>query len=86
MYNIFTTYQPKENMKNPFIQLETIKGDLVSINVTKITSVEKQKFSNSDEYCTYLIMDGGGGAYVATHHFKLQYEEVMDIINTWFNS
>ena len=71
-------------MKNPFIQLETTKGELVSINVTKITSVEKQKFTNSDQYCTYLIMDGGGGAYVATHHFKLQYEEVMEIINNWY--
>ena len=71
-------------MKNPFIQLETTKGVTVSINVTKIISVEKQKFSNSDGYCTYLVLDGGGGASVATHHFKRQYEEVMEIINNWY--
>ena len=71
-------------MKNPFIQLETTKGVTVSINVTKIISVEKQKYSDCDRYCTYLILDGGGGAYVATHHFKLQYEEVMEIINNWY--
>ena len=72
-------------MKNPFITLENTKGVLVSINVTKIISVEKQRFSNNqDAFCTYLILDGGGGAYVATHHFKLQYEEVMTIINNWY--
>ena len=72
-------------MKNPFIQLENTKGVEVSINVTKIISVEKQRYSNrQDEYCTYLILDGGGGAYVATHHFVLQYEEVMQIINNWY--
>ena len=72
-------------MKNPFITLENTKGVLVSINVTKIISVEKQRYSNKqDKFCTYLILDGGGGAYVATHHFKLQYEEVMEIINNWY--
>jgi len=71
-------------MKNPFITLENTKGVLVSINVTKIISVEKQKYSNSKECYTYLILDGGGGAYVATHNFKLQYEEVMEIINNWY--
>jgi len=71
-------------MKCPFIELINVSGQKVSINVTKIASVEKQKITKSDEYCTYIVIDGGGGAYVATHHFRRQYEDVMMIIKNWY--
>jgi len=71
-------------MKIPFIELINTKGQKVSINITKIVSVEKQKFNHSNEYCTYIVIDGGAGAYVATHHFRRQYEDVMMIIKNWY--
>ena len=71
-------------MINPFIRFENIHGVEVAINVTKITSVIKQQFTDCNRYCTYVVLDGGGGAYVAEHHLKLQYEEVMEVINDYY--
>ena len=71
-------------MKNPFIQLENTDDELILVNIYRIASVEKEKSSSSGKYCTYMVLDGGGGAHVATHHIKLQYEEVMEIINNWY--
>jgi len=73
-------------MKNPFISFITTRGTEVRLNVTRIASIAKQRFSNSDEFCTYVIVAGGGGAFIADHHLKAQYNEICAIVDEWYNT
>ena len=71
-------------MNNPFIQLINCRGVTMSINITKIVSISKMQYENSENFFTFIVLDGGGGAYVATHNIKKQYEELIEIINDYF--
>ena len=71
-------------MNNPFIQLINCRGVTMSINITKIVSISKMQYENSENFFTFIVLDGGGGEYVSTHNIKKQYEELIEIINDYF--
>jgi len=72
-------------MNNPFITFITTRGTEVRLNVTRIASIEKQRYENSDEFCTHVVVAGGGGAFVACHHLRAQYDEICAMIDAWYD-
>ena len=70
-------------MKNPMIQALNIKGKRVSLNVSLLTSFSEEIDRDGRPY-TWVVMNGGGGQYIASHSIDMTYDQFSRLVNDFY--
>ena len=65
------------------IQVLLKSGKRLALNMQRLASYEEMTCVDGSSF-TYIVIDGGGGAYIASHNIAMTYDQFSSLVSDFY--